>query len=85
MERGELSNEPELEDHSARRGAVGSYEGAEYESSKKSGGKGKEEGRSGPKRVPEIAEDEFFGEESDEDDEGGGARENDEGGEMDED
>lgn len=83
MERGELSNEPELEDHNARRGAVGSYEGAEHQSSKKSGGK--DEGRSGPKRVPEIAEDEFFGEESDEDDEGGGPGEIDEGGEMDED
>lgn len=60
MKRGELSAEPELEEHHSGP-TVLKYpsEGASSDV------KAKPSGGSGPKRVPEIEEDTFFGEESD--------------------
>ena len=73
MEKGELGQEPELEDHSSRTG-VGLPDAPDHQirknvesQSEKGGGSGSGSG-SARARVPEIAEDEFFGDESGEDD-----------------
>jgi hypothetical protein len=68
MERGQLSGEPELEDHNIQTAKQRvTVEAENVNNPKLVGRKTEAGGRNGPKRVPEIQEDEFFGEESDED------------------
>lgn len=59
MDRGELSAEPELEDHHVR--TVKPRQDPTPSSIKDA----KSHSNTGPKRVPEVQEDAFFGEESD--------------------
>ena len=83
MENGQLSNEPELEELGARKRHALDVENV-AESAKGGKSAGRDVGAaksSGPKRVPEIQQDEFFGDESeDEEVEGGDSAD-----EMDED
>ena len=76
MESGQLSNEPELEleDHAARtmkRSALGAETVTSAGKAAQNAGKKKDDaGKSSkPKRVPEIQDDDFFGEESEESEE----------------